>query len=92
MKIYKYELELDLGEPQTIQMCWPAGFCHFGMQNGVPCIWATADFAAGKPVVERGFFIVGTGHEIPDPAFFYRGTAMHQQLLGVFVWHLFETI
>ncbi len=94
MKIYKYELDLDqLGGSQTIQMCWPAGFCYFAMQNGVPCIWATADFEAGRDVVERDYVIVGTGHDIPTPAGFYRGTSMHTEFpFGTFVWHLFEAI
>jgi hypothetical protein len=86
--IWKYELALVDGA-QEVTAPWPFRVVNFDMQRGVPCVWAHVHSSLGR-VVHREFYIVGTGHQLPDGADYYHGTAMHHALQDDFVWHLYE--
>jgi hypothetical protein len=58
---------------------------RFGMQNGVPCLWALVNLK--NPTTKRYFRVYGTGHQImPDSK--YVGTCDDPP----YVWHLFEQL
>ncbi len=61
---------------------------HFGMQGGQLYIWVEvyAD-EAKKQQPPRGFYVVGTGWEIPENTK-WTGTVVCENGL---VWHLYET-
>lgn len=63
----------------------PAGarVVRFALVANVPTVWALVDDQAPREV--RSFTAYGTGHEIPDHAW-YVGTWD----AGPFVWHLFD--
>ena len=82
MTIWKFELELEIF--QTIKMPNHADVRHIGLQGGGICIWA--EVRPENPMVDRNFYVVGTGHPIPAEARYYRGTIQQ----GAFVWHIYE--
>lgn len=84
--IWKYSLGMT--DKQTIEM--PAGAEILCVQEQLkrPCVWAAVESTA--PMESRTFFIVGTGHELPDFNAKYIGTWQEQN--GYLVWHLFEKI
>lgn len=58
---------------------------HFGVQEGIPTLWALIDPEA--PIVRHAFRFAGTGHPIEtgrNPV--YIGSCFH----GPLVWHLFD--
>lgn len=81
-KIYKYPLYLAAGI-QYVSMPQGARIVHFAMQDDQPCMWARVDPLAA--MLQREFWILGTGHDISDNLK-HIGTTLH----GAFVWHLFE--
>jgi hypothetical protein len=55
-----------------------------GMQNGVPCLWASVDPDAERE--QREFSILGTGGIVHD-RWEYIGTIFDRP----YVWHVYET-
>ncbi len=87
-KIYKYPLSLTQGL-QYITMPEGAEIVHFAMQGEQPCMWARVNPLA--TMLQREFWILGTGHDIFDNLK-HIGTTQHESanMQGSFVWHLFE--
>jgi hypothetical protein len=54
------------------------------MQDNRVQIWATVQL--NTPFELRRFFIVGTGHDVPDAISKYLATVQD----GAFAWHIFE--
>lgn len=81
--IYKYPLFFN--PRQTTALPISARVLHVGLDpNQVPCIWAKVD--TDEPKLDRLFFIVGTGNELPVDAKHYIGTYNQAH----FVWHLWS--
>jgi hypothetical protein len=87
--IHKYPVEFaEADRPDRPLFDMPKGaepLC-IQMQFGTPCVWAIVDTEQEQEI--RGFYIVGTGHEIPERAGRYVGT--FQLGGGQYVFHLFE--
>ena len=79
-RIYKYEISWGRA---LIALPCGAQVRHFGMQEGVPFLWAEVDPTA--PLETRFFILFGTGQDIPAGGV-YHGTVHH----GAYVWHLYE--
>lgn len=84
MKVFKYPLEVT--DRQHITMPIGAEILSVQAQNGNLCLWAKVDPAAQSEV--RTFHVSGTGHDLPNDAGKYVGTA--QMLGGALVWHVFD--
>ena len=80
--VWKFEFAI-CDDPQITNVPHGAQFLACAMQGTRLCLWAEVD--PSQPMVERRFFVHGTGHPIP-PTRHYRGTA-HD---APFVWHLYE--
>lgn len=79
--IWKYTLAIT--DYQTIEI--PEGFTplQVSVQGSDLCLWCKVDPKAKKlPVI---FWIVGTGHPIPNEPIEYIGSA----IMNPFVWHVF---
>jgi hypothetical protein len=83
MQVFKYKLN-PIGLETRAEMSKGSQILSAGIQGDDVCIWAT--FVKEKPIVERVFHIIGTGHEVPCLSLNHIGT-VHQ---GVLVWHVFE--
>ncbi len=83
MTIWKFDVSID--DSFVLSMPMGARPVSVQMQCDKPCLWAIVDEL--RPVEQRRFYIVGTGHDIPRRAA-YVGT--FQQHGGMLVWHLFE--
>lgn len=82
--IYKYLLSIE--DNQVIHMPRFSTPRHVGLDpKGNPCIWAEVDTL--EPIQPHRFFIVGTGHPIPDAAITYLGSFVQNS----FVWHVYTT-
>ena len=82
--IWKYQLE---HAHQSIDM--PAGseLLRVGSQSNQICVWAKVD--PNRPLEKREFWVVGTGHDVPDHVV-YIGTAL---IFGErLVMHVFEEV
>ena len=89
-KVFKYEL--PVGGPQTVVMSRGAQILHIGHQGdpAVVCIWALVDIYEPTDI-DKTFYVVGTGHEIPEPAkWTYVGTANYHPV--PLIWHVFQEI
>lgn len=87
MTIYKYPLNIQ--ELSKIPLPKNAKVLSFQFQHLVPCIWAQID--TEQPLVDRTFYIFGTGREFPkNIALNYIGTCQESSLLSSYVWHLYE--
>ena len=91
-RIFKYKINIK--SEQVILLPPSAEILHFGLQGGVPHIWAKLD--PELTTVKRWLKVVGTGHEFED-AFTIAGNNHVLEYIGtvvghesVFVWHLFE--
>lgn len=81
--IYKYVLEVT--DYQAIELPKGTKILDFQQQNGLICMWALVD--TDKPKELRRFWIIGTGHPVPDgwDLSYYLATV---QVSG-YVWHIF---
>ncbi len=59
---------------------------HFDSQGSGLFIWALVD--PNEAMDSRTFFVVGTGHTLPELHYRHVGSCMD----GAFVWHLFEVM
>lgn len=88
--IYKYELPIE-AKP-IIEMPFFADILSIQMQGPKMQIWAMVN--KDEANVQRQFYILGTGHGVPDEVeyainagqFKHRGTVQD----GGMVWHVFE--
>jgi len=82
LAVYKYLVDDQVALPRG------ARILSVQIQNDRLTLWALVDPA--QPPVQCNFFVVGTGHVLPDKfaEFHYIGTAQH----GPLVWHVFEEI
>lgn len=81
-KVFKYSLPVEDG-PHTLtvpEYCAPV---HVAMQHNRITIWA--EVFPDNPMVERVFFVHGTGHSI-NADHDHVGTVLD----GSFVWHVYE--
>lgn len=83
--VWKYELEVT--DEQVVMMPAYATVLTVHVQKGQPCVWVKADSQA-TALVERRFFIHGTGHPVNSRAGRYVGT--FQLDGGALVFHVFE--
>jgi hypothetical protein len=79
--IFKYPFEVA----GMFQIPMPKGaeILAVQLQGGQPCIWARVDPKA--PRVLRQFWVLGTGHPMPEDPGDYVGTFQ----MDPFVWHLY---
>lgn len=88
--IYKYPVDgsealgdITLNIPQGGQVL------DVQVQGGIPCIWVLVE--STKPIVQRVFRIIGTGHRINvNTVLDYIGTFQLDN--GDLVYHLFEVL
>ena len=84
-----WKTELQGADYQQIEVPEGAEFLTAHEQNGGICVWYRCDENA--PKVRRGIYLLGTGHDAPDPASTrYVGTAFMQG--GLYVFHVFESL
>lgn len=96
IKIYKYELKLDLSVQTgggyalaTVELPANARILHYHAQDYSACLWAEVDVTADFTETHR-YAVAPTGVEPPDPSegWVYVGTIhIHG---GTFVWHLYH--
>lgn len=79
--IYKYELKLEVF--QKIKLPLVKKLLSVQVQGDKICLWFAVDDKAIK--LDVCFYVVGTGHEIPEPATNHIGTVQQ----GAYVWHIF---
>lgn len=88
-KVFKYDLPVA-GGPQDVFMSRTAKILHVGHQgdpNSV-CIWALVD--AYEPAeMAKTFYVVGTGHDIPDAARWTHLATVNYHPVPL-VWHVFQ--
>ena len=82
-RIWKFPFEIS--GRLVIPMPKGAQILHVEPQDNTPTIWALVDTEA--PLVDRTFFVFGTGHQILDPETLQHLTTF---LCPPFVWHMFE--
>ncbi len=88
LQIWKFPLRvstLATGDTQ-IEMPYIHNILTAREQGEDICIWAEVDTAS--PMIARRFRVIGTGHEMPDVALSYIGTAM--LLDGRLVLHVYS--
>lgn len=79
--IHKFPLELK--DVQVIPMAITIPLFKVGLDpKGQLCVWARVD--TNSVIRDQTFFIVGTGHPVPDKAYVWVGTVTQ----GDFVWHI----
>lgn len=85
--IYKYPLQ-NRNRDGACEVFLPAAaeILTVGAQEGTICLWALDDVLQGLCRHNRTFFVIGTGHEMPECEVNYIGTVFD----GPFVWHVFE--
>lgn len=81
-RIFKYQLDLVNG-PQPVMLPDESTLLTAQMQNGNICVWARVN--PDSPSRMFFFFVVGTGHPMPEGASQYLATVQ----MGPFVWHVF---
>lgn len=87
-RVFKYIIPSHFGGV-VIKMPEGARVLSVQVQCGSPCMWALVDDQ--RPMVDRRFLVVGTGHQIARPeAWEFVGT--FQMMDGLMVWHLFEEV
>ena len=81
--VYKYQLDLGTTE---LELPANAEIITVGKEpRGKYSLWAIVDSTA--PLVKKEFIILGTGHEIPNNAWYIKSFRDIS-----FVWHVFELV
>ncbi len=84
LRIFKYPLRV--ADEVTIPLPAGAQVLTVQVQRGQPCLWAMVDLqVVAEP---RSFYIIGTGHPMPQLASRYVGT--FQLIDGDLIFHVFE--
>jgi hypothetical protein len=83
-----WKFPIGIADFMGISMPEQADLLHFGLQDGVPMLWALVDPRAMR--LQRQFRLVGTGHPVEMSNAKYVGTVVGHE--GQFVWHLFEML
>lgn len=80
--IWKFSLSLSVGRQEFVSpgVMRPR---YFAMQNDRPCMWVEV-MPEMEEKTARGFYVVGTGHTIPENTDYVGST-----LDGGYVWHLY---
>ena len=81
-RVYKYELHPT--DRPVIDMPTGAKLLRVDTQHRRVMVWALVE--VGAPTVARRFEMVGTGHDVKNPAAPYLGTFF----MGELVFHLFD--
>ena len=81
--VWKYTLQTMI---ETLNMPEGAQILSVANQFNSVCLWASVDTNA--PSENRRFYVVGTGHPLPEEPTIYRGTAKVE--IGHIVLHVFE--
>lgn len=81
----------ELGIVTRLSLPEGADILSIQPRNGQINLWALVDL--DKPLVERTFMIIGTGHPLPEDCvpgvdFLYLETVLVEY--GALVWHIFE--
>ncbi len=86
MQVWKYQIP----ESFSFRLEMPAGAVpvHVDVQHGGVCIWAVVDPSASKE--SREFFVVGTGHDIPDGIDCDDHVGTFLTSGGALVFHIFQ--
>lgn len=92
-KIWKYEIPAPPAWHETSSVALPSGaeVLSVQAQGEAIVLWALCDTEA--PLVDRGFWVIGTGWELPDGegnAWHFRGTVQLPSVMGVLAWHVWE--
>lgn len=82
-RIFKYDLTVS---EITIPMPKGAEILHVAEQGWELRLWALVD--TDRPIVDRKFFVVGTGHTFDPSGAKHLATVLAANGL---VWHVFET-
>ena len=82
--IFTYQLELV--DKQIIVMPDKAEIISSQSKDGILCLWAIVE--TDNNPIRRTFFIVGTGHMLPNTELKHIQT-IHDR---GFVWHVFEEV
>ena len=82
--IYKYELNIT--DRQRLSLFQHANFLDFQCQNNEIVFWMEVD--PNDLIIERDFYIVGTGNPLPEEANYYLQTVQ----VGEYVWHIYRNI
>ncbi len=79
-------LKYDLVQQARFEVALPRGAkpISVGMQSGWPKLWAIVD--VDEMPEPRAFYMLGTGHPMPDRLGAFVGTLFD----GAYVWHVFE--
>lgn len=87
-----HKFPLPIGGVATVLLPAGATVIHAGIQHGIVCLWAVVD--TEKAMVERIFYIFGTGHPAPLLESRGRDSILDRHVGtfqdGHFVWHIFE--
>lgn len=81
--VYKYPLQTMI---ESVSMPAGADILQVSNQFNSVCMWALVDTT--RPVETRRFYIIGTGHPLPEEPVVYLGTAKVEN--GHIVLHVFE--
>ena len=80
--VYKYELSKN--SEVKIRIHDNAKIIHIGLDpHHILCIWAEVDIT--MPMSEYTFFIVGTGHLVPEGVQHFASV-----MDGAFMWHVYR--
>ncbi len=84
--IYKYETPIN--DYFSLNIPEGAEILSYQLQGVTPCIWFKVDPA--RPIEERNFLLVGTGHPIKEKNITFIDSIQLEG--GRFVFHLFELL
>lgn len=81
-----HKFNFDFGSDPSVAVRIPGRrcVCAVGLQRGQPTLWVERDTDVGDNGDLR-FWIVGTGHPVPEEADIFVGTV----IWGVYVWHIY---
>ncbi len=86
--VHKFPVALAGGSGSGIEMPRGARLLHFDAQGDELFLWALVDPNEAMDV--RTFFIVGTGHTLPELRYRHVGSCLMRG--GGLEWHLFEVL
>jgi hypothetical protein len=84
-RIFKYPLKVT--DVQTVSMPAGAKLLSVMLQYKALYVWARVD--PSGPLVERTFYVVGTGNPLPDEDAVWDPAYLGSVIDDPFVWHVF---
>jgi hypothetical protein len=85
-RVFKYG-PLAIGESATLDLPSGARVIAFSAQHG-QSLWLWAEVDPFAPLEARAYFVVGTGHAIPESPHRHVDSWVSDE----YVWHLFEAV